>query len=286
MSWNGTVTCSACYSKGHNRRSCPSITQDCLNRYQSWKRRRDMCAGNDDANGVEMYDRRIEHERATYIKRTGLDPETGEKVKRKSAKAERMKNVQCGYCSGVGHTRRVCEAVKADYQVYLVETRQVRENALAEVRESGIGVGSMVTFDAHGYNSDGEWGKWTKLHYITTYKWDEVCAHSGALKAMYVDHKNLHRMTDPYHVEGIIFTSLLERMNQAPEDAPTPSLAGSIAPPDGWLDSAPSIKEAFPTKGNRHDKERPYCYRWPSDSKKDVICALGLEEHYPNMDRS
>ena len=75
-------------------------------------------------------------------------------------------------------------------------------------------------------------------------------------------------------------------MKDVGEDAPAPSLAGSVNPPDGWLDSGRSLKEAFPTKGSRSDKERPYEYRWPSDSKKEVIASLSLEEHYPNMDRS
>jgi len=286
MSWNGTVTCSHCYSKGHNKRSCPRITQETLDRYQSWKRRRELAASNDDTDGVAMYDGYIERERAQYVKRTGLDPDTGTKVKRKKAKAERMKNITCGYCQGQGHTRRVCEAVKADYQVYLVETKQVRKDLLTAVQEAGIGVGSMVTFPDRGYNADGKWGSWVTLNYITTYHWDSVDAHSRGLPMRYVNHKNIHRMRDPYHTETIYFESLLDRMKKVGEDAPAPSLAGSVNPPDGWLDGGRSLKEAFPTTGNRHDKERPYEYRWPSDSKKDVITSLGLEVHYPNMDRS
>jgi hypothetical protein len=251
-----------------------------------YKRMRDRCAENGDANGVEMYEAHIESHRTAYVKRTGLDPDTGEKIKRKKAKAERMKSVQCGYCSGLGHTRRICEAVKADYQVYLVETKRVRANLLETVRESGIGVGSMVTFPDRGYNADGNWGTYTKLNYITTYQWDSVDAHRRGLPVSYVSHKNIHRMRDPYHVESIYFDRLLERMKEVPEDAPPPSLAGSVNPPDGWLDGGRSLKEAFPTKGSRSEKERSYEYRWPSDSKQEVIRSLRLEEHYPNVDCS
>jgi hypothetical protein len=286
MSWNGTVRCSHCYTTGHNKRSCPNITQETLDRYQSWKRQRELAASNDDTDGVAMLDGYIERERAQYVKRTGLDPDTGEKIKRKVAKAERMKNVQCGYCSGIGHTRRVCGAVKADYRVYLVETKQVRKDLLTAVQEAGIGVGSMVPFPDHGYNVDGKWGTYTALNYITTYHWDSVDAHNRGLGVGYVNHKNIHRMHSPYHCESITFERLVERMKEVSEDAPAPSLAGSINPPGGWLDSGRSLKEAFPTTGNRHDKERPYEYRWPSDSRKEVITSLGLEEHYPNMDRS
>jgi hypothetical protein len=285
MSWNGTVRCSHCYTTGHNRRSCPNITQECLVRYKGWKRQREAYA-DDDTSGVEMYDRRIKQERAAYIKRTGLDPDTGEKIKRKTAKAERMKQITCGYCQDVGHTRRVCEAVKADYQVYLVETKQVRQNVLTAAQEAGIGIGSMVTFPDRGYNADGRWGTWVKLNYITTYEWDSVDAHNNALAVRYVHHKDIHRMHDPHHVSLINFNSLLDRMKEVGEDAPTPSLAGSLNPPDDWLDGGRSLKEAFPTQGTPSDKERPHAYRWPSDSKKEAITSLGLEEHYPNIDRS
>ena len=93
-------------------------------------------------------------------------------------------------------------------------------------------------------------------------------------------------MHDPHHVETITFDSLVDRMKEVGEDAPTPSLAGSVNPPDGWRDGGRSQKEAFPTQGTPSDKERPYGYRWPSDSKKEAITSLGLEEHYPNIDRS
>ena len=283
MSWSGTVHCSHCYKQGHNRRSCPRITKQHLSQYVDYKRMRDRCAENGDANGVEMYEARIESQRTAYVKRTGLDPDTGEKIKRKKAKAERMKNVQCGYCGTLGHTRRVCETVKADYQVYLIETRRIRENVLTTVQESGIGVGSMVTFLARGYGPDGTWGTWTKLNYVAMYMWDAVDAHSRVLEVRYVDYKNIHRMHDPYSVERIAFETLQQKMKEVSEDAPAPSLAGSANPPDGWLDGGRSIKEAFPTTGNSRDKARAYEYRWPSDSKKEVIRSLSLQEHYPNL---
>ena len=286
MSWSGTVTCSHCYNRGHNKRKCPTLTKSILDNYSEWARSTEKFRAEGNEVQADYHEGRAERSRTEYIKRTKIDPATGEKVKNKTAKAERMKNITCGYCQAQGHTRRVCEAVKADYQVYLVETKRVRENVLAAVQESGIGVGSMVTFPGRGYNADGKWGSWVTLNYITTYQWDSVDAHSRGLRMRYVNHKNLHRMHDPYLVESIYFDSLLERMKEVSEDAPAPSLAGSVNPPDGWLDGGRSLKEAFPTTGNRHDKERSHEYRWPSDSKKEVIRSLDLAEHYPNMDRS
>jgi len=221
---------------------------------------------------------RAEHFRTQYIKRTKIDPATGEKVKNKVAKAERMKNVTCGYCRDSGHTRRVCEAVKADYQVYLIETRHVREDAARRVRESGMGAGSMVAFKAHGYNSAGEWGTHTQLNYIKEYRWETCDSHSASLPVMYVSHKNIPRMSDPYLVQSINFDALLTKMEE--DGASTASLAGSVEPPDGWLDGGKTLKEAFPTQGGKYDKERNYNYRYPNDDRKSVIRSLGLEEHY------
>ena len=283
MSWSGTVTCSHCYQRGHNKRKCPKLTEEILDRYGSYKRSMDRMRAEGDEVTADQWMSRAEHYRTLYLKRTKIDPATGEKIKNKAAKAERMKNVQCGYCGTLGHTRRVCETVKADYQVYLVETRRIRENVLTTVQESGIGVGSMVTFPTRGYGPDGTWGTWTKLNYVAMYMWDEVDAHSRVLEVRYVDYKNIHRMHDPYSVETLAFETLQQKMKEVSEDAPAPSLAGSANPPDGWLDGGRSIKEAFPTTGNSRDKARAYEYRWPSDSKKEVIRSLSLQEHYPNV---
>tara|TARA_R110002020_G_scaffold37239_1_gene112388 strand:+ start:2263 stop:3012 length:750 start_codon:yes stop_codon:yes gene_type:complete len=231
----------------------------------------------------EYHEGRAERFRTMYMKRTKIDPATGAKVKNKAAKAERMKNVQCGYCGAMGHTRRICEAVKADYQVYLVETRQVREDAVKRVREMGIGAGSMLAFKEHSYNAEGEWGLNLQLNYIMRYEWGRVDSHRRTLDVRYVGNKDIYRMNDPFHTSTITFTSLVERL-QNQDGVPEPSLAGSVEPPDGWIDSAPSIKCAFPTKGSQYEKKRAYEYVWPCDSRKQVIRDLGLQEHYRNME--
>ena len=278
MSWSGTVTCSHCYTRGHNKRKCPTLTESILDDYKDH-----MAAAADalERNGEVAvgYTQNAERYRMRYMKRTKIDPATGEKVKNKTAKAERMKNVTCGYCQQTGHTRRVCEAVKADYQIYLVETRQLRENVLAKVRESGIGAGSMVAFRAHGYNSAGEWGTHMDLNYVKEYRWDTCDSHSVSLPVMYVSHKNLHRMSDPYHVQTINFNALVEKM-QEDSAAPAASLAGSVEPPEGWVDGGRSLKEVFPTKGSKYDRQRQYNYAWPNDERKEIIRSLGLEENY------
>jgi hypothetical protein len=225
------------------------------------------------------YTQNAERYRLAYMKRTKIDPATGAKVKNKTAKAERMKNIQCGYCKAMGHTRRICEAVKADYRVYLVETRQVREDLATRVRESGIGAGSMVAFKAPGYDSAGDWGSHTQLNYIKGYRWETCDSHSQSLPVEYVSHKNIPRMSDPYHVKSINFDALVEKM-KAQDTTSVASLAGSCAAPEGWTDGGRTLKEAFPTQGSKCEKERQYQYSWPSDSRKEIIQRLGLQEYY------
>jgi len=280
MSWNGTVRCSHCYTTGHNKRKCPNLTQNILDHYTRHARGAEQARIDGDEDSANDYAHSAELWRLKYIKRAKIDPATGKKVKNKTAKAERMKNVTCGYCGATGHTRRVCKAVKADYQVYLVETRQVREDALDKVREAGLGVGSMVAFQTRGYNSNGEWGTHMTLNYIKEYRWDDLHAHSLGLPVLFVDHKKMHQMSNPYHQHSISFASLAEKI-AATDGAPSPSLAGSIEPPEDWLDGGPGIKEAFPTQGNQYAKRRAHEYTWPNAARKQVIRNLGLDEYYP-----
>ena len=103
MSWSGTVTCSHCYTKGHNKRKCEQLTAQIKDQYlgAAGMAAQQRAAGND--GDAMWYEERAEHRRQRYMKRTKIDLATGEKVKNKTAKAERMKNVTCGYCAENGH---------------------------------------------------------------------------------------------------------------------------------------------------------------------------------------
>jgi hypothetical protein len=260
------------------------VTQNLLDNYARYARAEEQARVNGDEVSAGQYNHSAENYRMQYMKRTKIDPATGEKVKNKTAKAERMKTMTCGYCRATGHTRRVCETVKADYQVYLVETRQVREDAARRVREAGIGAGSMVAFKAHGYDSAGEWGNHMTLNYIKGYRWETCDAHSQSLPVEYVSHKNIPRMSDPYLMQSINFEALIKKM-EAQDTVSTASLAGSVEPPKGWSDGGRTLREVFPTQGSRYDKERDHNYAWPNDSRKEIIRSLGLEENY-RMDHS
>ena len=121
MSWNGTVRCSYCGKKGHNRRGCPSLK----------KRLEQILAMPED---VRNYDDRCLVAEFERKKRNNVDR-------------------KCSYCGGLGHNRRTCE-VLAKHRDY-VQKQQVafRTAFLQHVQEIGLNVGAIVDYnktDARG----------------------------------------------------------------------------------------------------------------------------------------
>ena len=182
MSWSGTVTCSHCYQRGHNKRKCEKLTEEIKDRYEgaASMAEKERAAGNE--NHATRYEERAEHYRQQYLKRTKIDLATGEKVSNKAAKAARMKKVTCGYCKERGHTRRVCQHAKRDKQIFVEETRRMRIAALESARGLGIGVGSMIPIRSTGYDLDGQWSSdLLTLRYVQSVLWDDCHANRTAL---------------------------------------------------------------------------------------------------------
>ena len=289
MSWSGTVTCSHCYNRGHNKRKCPALTESILNDYKLWA---DGVKRHEDSpTQAQYHTERAEHYRTQYMKRTKIDPATGEKVKNKVAKAERMKNVTCGYCRDSGHTRRICEVVKRDKLVFIEESRRVRARSLEAARETGIGMGSMIPIRTHGYHGpDQEWGTYTSLRYVKSVDWDAVTAAAAGLWVYHVEAGKLASANQSRWTSRDKVDRMQENFNEARNYAeslsqpePTASLIPSLDPPDGWLECEPStidVARRFPTTGGKYDKQRQHDYSWPSGETAQVIRDLGLEEHW------
>ena len=115
MSWNGTVRCSNCYAKGHNRNGCPKLKEE--------------------------MQKRIEADPEDYYAQHYF-----EKKQRTSKRA-------CGYCKESGHNRKTCSEAKEDRQHFIERNRDAREKALDWLKESGIGVGTLVKYENY---YDGE----------------------------------------------------------------------------------------------------------------------------------
>jgi len=106
MSWNGTVRCSNCYEKGHNRSGCPKLKEEMQKRLE-----------------VDPDDYRA----TSYF----------EKKKRTSKRT-------CGYCRETGHNRKTCFEANQDRQQFILQNQGAREKALEWMKSSGVGVGTLV----------------------------------------------------------------------------------------------------------------------------------------------
>ena len=295
MSWSGTVTCSHCYQRGHNKRKCPSLTEDIKGKYEGNTRMaaQEREAGNE--NDAQWYDERAEVYRQKYLKRTKIDLATGEKVTNKAAKAERMKNVTCGYCQQRGHTRRVCEIVKRDKLVFIEESRRARVAAFEHAANCGIGVGSMMPIRTSGWNADQEYGTYTTLRYVKSIDWGTCDSSRPKLFTYHIDARKLGshdqaRHTSRDSIDNLVKSLGLARSHALSEDQPVPtaSLIANLDPPAGWREpTEQSMKEnlqrEFPTKGSKHDKLRNWGYKYPEGNTIEVIKDLGLQEHYKHV---
>jgi hypothetical protein len=87
MSWSGTVTCSYCYKKGHNKRKCPELSERIKDEYEGAVMMAEKERERGNENDAKWYDERANDRREKYLKRTKIDLATGEKVTNKAAKA-------------------------------------------------------------------------------------------------------------------------------------------------------------------------------------------------------
>ena len=294
MSWSGTVTCSYCYRQGHNKRKCPELSERIKNEYHGHianaKEMREQGSDHD----AEWYESAAEKKRQEYIKRTKIDLATGEKVTNKAAKAERMKNVTCGYCQQRGHTRRVCEVVKRDKLVFIEESRRARIAAFEHAVNMGIGVGSMIPIRSTGWRGE-EYGTFTNLRYIKRVDWDTCDSNRPKLFAYHVDARKLGAHDQAQNTSRDSFDNLVKAHQEARDHAlredqkpPMASLIPTLDKPDGWLEpTEQSMKESlqreFPTTGNEYNKSRNWGYKYPEGNTIEVIKDLGLQEHYDNV---
>ena len=109
MSWNRTVTCSACWDTGHNRSGCPKLKE----KYEREKKE------NPDSWWVKDYE----------------------------AKLARRKTRSCSYCKEEKHTKRTCKHIKADKAKTVAMNKEWRVQALEHLKRIGLGIGALVQFD-------------------------------------------------------------------------------------------------------------------------------------------
>ena len=111
MSWNGTVRCSNCYEKGHNRNGCPKLK--------------------------EAMQKRLEENPNDYYAQEYFE------------KKQRTSKRTCGYCKESGHNRKTCSETKKDRDVFISQNQTAREKALDWLKKAGVGVGALVQYETY-----------------------------------------------------------------------------------------------------------------------------------------
>lgn len=131
MSWSGTVTCRHCYGNGHNRRTCPDLTEQLKRRALA-----QIEQGETEGYSVQQYEKRV-----------------GQKVDgtplAKEVKASRNPR-RCTYCGARGHNRRTCETLTTNKRTYVENTIEFRKKVLDAATAAGVGVGALLKTDRWG----------------------------------------------------------------------------------------------------------------------------------------
>jgi len=206
--YSGTIRCGHCYTEGHNRAGCESLTEQ-------YKREWEHCKANVDPTAY-----RYTRVREQLAKRTGIDPVTGEsKRKRRATYGGRV----CSYCKDNGHNRRTCQTMKDDKTKFTAMTVAHRADVLAALREHGCGPGALVAQDEYG-------NKIPAL--VTEILWESINKKSPwptAITARRVTDNRIVRLSFPNEVSGneqsYCRTSMM---------APAPT----VVPPAGWADAS------------------------------------------------
>ena len=274
-SYTGTIRCSYCFEQGHNKRKCPRLTQEIKDRYETQQRLAERYRNGEydhklrsgteaEVNearewNVNYHVRRAEEARQAYLKRTKIDLATGKKVTNKAAKAERMKNVKCGYCGDYGHTRRVCPAVKEDYEVFKVLSKKYRQAAYDKLRELNVNIGSMV-FNRRWQNGEYQ----NHMYLVTAFDMSAVDYHDQDGKCVKVSSPQGH---------GDIWLTP-SQMDSLIQQGKAHASASPVVLKPNAMDGVKLIKEAFPTSD-----ERAYRYgRYGEDEAAETREALGFAD--------
>ena len=135
-----TVVCGYCYTKGHNRQTCPQLTAD--------------IARVKEKHGPD-HPVVVEHD-------------ANRKAISKSASVRARMPRRCTYCYTLGHNRRTCTVLKADRGVAVERNALWRKDYYMNIERLGLGVGAMLKVRDHRQGGDG------LLWMVLRHEWDDV----------------------------------------------------------------------------------------------------------------
>ena len=172
--------CTQCYEPGHNRRTCPELTQDHKDNWAHYRRLHQQYK--DAGESHPYYEKRVKHFRDLIIERTGTDPETGAKVTKKTQKELSRKKIMCSYCRQNGHTRRVCVHLKEDMQVKRYALGMFRQQAQDTLNQAKINFGTLAVIEVRNFDHEmGQWKYSERVYMVTKFRWKDA-AYSNRTK--------------------------------------------------------------------------------------------------------
>lgn len=226
MSYNGTVNCRHCYSRGHNRRTCPDLTEQLRARAQ-----RDLDEnGSIDGYAGRQYAKRV----GKYIDGTAIPDEM--KATRRGGKR------RCQYCAKTGHNTRTCPELKSAKSTAIDTTKAIRQEVLEALQERGLGIGALVTLNQH----TGPVG-----YMVTGFHWAAVTAASIDRNPNIVQLQVLNAALVPSYMKqtGCPLPPI-EGVNENSWDtinlvAPVSGSAAMVSVPEGWVESQDWLAAQF-----------------------------------------
>tara|TARA_R110002020_G_scaffold420213_1_gene629366 strand:- start:490 stop:1221 length:732 start_codon:yes stop_codon:yes gene_type:complete len=243
MSYSGTVHCRNCYGKGHNRRSCPDLTESYKKRAQH-----EIDAGESATDGYWQRE---------YAKRSGVWLHNGEKateLKRNRSGGTR----RCKYCAKTGHNTRTCEELKGAKAEAITETRRVRAAIAENLQTVGLGIGALVV------RGEGE----SRIGYMVKgFNWDHINCENITHNPNVVQIEVLNPTTvNSWNREAQIPLPPIEGINDNSWNTNT-QLVGPVSGsavqaivPEGWVDNQDFLKGMFEDRQspNWHDNRYDY----------------------------
>lgn len=175
--YNGKVRCSYCYAAGHNKRTCNGYTGALTRRMNTYKESADA-----NPEVADHYMKTVNKLAVQIGKRTGTNPLSGAVI------TKRGPTRKCSYCKykhgshsdlGLGHTRRTCPDLKADYSDAVAANAVFRAGILKNMRRIGLGTGALISqvISGHFKEADGT-ESWDRRPVVTMVKgiyWEKIC---------------------------------------------------------------------------------------------------------------
>ena len=139
MSWNGTVHCGYCGTRGHNKTSCRERKRNVREQPDSYE--------------AKIFEREQERRAAMIITRA------------------------CSYCKQTNHNRRSCKVLKEDKSLISKRQQAYRDEFLLAMTSAGFGIGSLVKVprgaESSGRALESAWARGT-VEMVVDISWHDI----------------------------------------------------------------------------------------------------------------